>query len=394
MIIDDCRPRDLRFPSIVALVTASLVVLACGGEAKKDDAAAAAQAAKAKAMGQADGEAPAAPPVDRQALLAKIKPIMAPLPALAENDANPFTDAKADLGRMLYFDPRLSKNHDISCNTCHDLAKFGIDVREKDGKRLATSLGHKDQAGPRNSPTVYNAAVHMAQFWDGRAADVEDQAKGPILNPIEMAMPDEKGVVAVLESIPGYADAFKAAFPEDARPITYDNLAKAIGAFERKLMTPSAFDEFLGGNLDALSDDQARGLQTFIDVGCTTCHTGAALGGNQFQKLGSVKPWPEYADEGRFEVTQSPPDKYMFKVPSLRNVTETAPYLHDGSIESLETIVDMMAEHQTARGKLSPDEVASIIAFLGSLTGSVPTDYIAEPELPESGPSTPSPDPA
>jgi cytochrome c peroxidase len=366
----------------------------CGGDKDRKDAGAAAEAAKAKAAGAAQGEEAPAEAIDRQALLDQVKPILPPLPKIAEKESNPWTQEKADLGRMLYYDKRLSKNHDIACNTCHVLDAYGVDIREKDGKRTSTSEGHKGQFGDRNSPTVYNAALHTVQFWDGRAADVEEQAKGPVLNPVEMAMADEATVVEVLESIPGYKEKFKAAFPDAADPITYDNMANAIGAFERKLLTPSAYDEFLEGNLDALTDEQAQGLKTFVEVGCTTCHTGAAVGGGQFQKLGSVKPWPEYNDEGRFKVTKSPADKYMFKVPSLRNITKTAPYLHDGSIEDLDTMVSMMAEHQLSRGKLEPAELEAIVAFLGALEGKIPTDYIKEPELPESGPDTPKPDPS
>lgn len=333
------------------------------------------------------------PAVSGDDLRKKASSFFAQLPEVAESPDNPLTDAKVDLGRMLYFDTRLSKNQDISCNTCHVLDEWGIDPREQDGRRSATSLGHRDQVGDRNSPTVYNAALHVAQFWDGRAADVEEQAKGPVLNPVEMAMPDEAYVLKVLSSIEAYEEKFAAAFPDDQEPITYENMAKAIGAFERKLMTPAPFDEFLAGK-DTLSDQQLEGLKLFMDAGCTTCHNGPGIGGNQFQKLGNVKPWPSYDDEGRAVVTSSPTDKYVFKVPSLRNVTQTGPYLHDGSIDDLSQMVQLMAEHQTARGKLADGEVQAIVAFLGSLEGTLPTDYIARPTLPESGPDTPGPDPS
>lgn len=349
------------------------------------------------AVGRTYGDAPAAgvpaaPQVDPAAVLIAARPLFAALDPEAKNEANPWTAPKADLGRMLYYETRLSKNHDLSCNSCHDLEKFGVDIREVDGKRLKTSEGHKKAFGDRNSPTVYNAAFHLAQFWDGRAADVEEQAKGPILNPVEMAMPDEASVLLVLGSIPGYVEAFKTAFPDDSDPLTYDNMAKAIGVFERKLVTPSKFDAFVGGDTTALAAAEVAGLKTFIDVGCTQCHSGALLGGNQFQKLGSVKPWPGAKDEGRFALTKSAPDKFSFKVPSLRNITETGPYLHDGSIESLEVMVQKMAEHQLAKGSLSTEETASIMAFLGSLKGEIDAEYIKAPSLPESGPDTPAPD--
>jgi cytochrome c peroxidase len=294
------------------------------------------------------------------------------------------TEQKIALGRLLYYDARLSKNHDISCNSCHMLDRYGVDGKP-------TSPGHRGQLGERNSPTVYNAALHVAQFWDGRANDVEEQAKGPVLNPVEMAMPSEEATVAVLQSIPGYRPLFRAAFPGDDPAISYDNMAKAIGAFERRLLTPSAFDAFLAGDDGVFTDTQLEGLQTFIDVGCVTCHLGPAIGGIHYRKLGLVKPYGT-DDVGRFQVTGNEADRQVFKVPSLRNVTQTAPYFHDGSIEKLEDAIRIMGEHQLGR-TLSKQEIASIRTFLRSLTGSVDPRYIAKPKLPESGPETPGPDP-
>ncbi|RMG98813.1 MAG: cytochrome-c peroxidase [Deltaproteobacteria bacterium] len=330
----------------------------------------------------------AIPDVSAAQILERAKPLFSPLPEVMASPDNPVTDAKVELGRMLYYDTRLSKNHDISCNTCHDLEKYGVDPRG-----TPTSAGHKGQMGDRNSPTVYNAALQIAQFWDGREPTVEAQAKQPILNPVEMAMPNEAAVVAVLESIPGYVEKFKAAFPDDAKPVTYDNMAKAIGAFERKLVTPAPFDQFLAGNMGALNKKQLWGLQLFMDVGCTTCHTGPGLGGTMFQKLGSVKPWPT-KDEGRYKVTKQEADKFVFKVPILRNITKTGPYLHDGSIADLGEMVQKMAEHQTAKGRLSDAELDALLAFLDALTGEIPKELIAKPELPASGPNTPKPDPS
>lgn len=294
-----------------------------------------------------------------------------------------------NLGRQLYYEKRLSKNHDISCNSCHDLANYGVDVRTPGAK---TSSGHRAAMGDRNSPTVYNAALHFAQFWDGRAADVEEQAKGPVLNPVEMAMPDEASVLAVLKSIPAYEPLFKSAFPDDADPITYDNMAKAIGAFERKLVTKAPVDDFLGGKTDAIDTQQQRGLALFVDAGCIACHAGSNFGGQMYQKLGLLKPYTT-ADEGRFKVTKAESDKFMFKVPSLRNIAKTAPYLHDGSLATLEETVAMMAEHQTAKGKLTDAEKADLVAFLGALTGEIPQEYIKEPAALEAGAETPKPDP-
>jgi len=317
---------------------------------------------------------------------------LAPLPTAAESPNNPLTDEKVALGRMLYHDKRLSKNQDIACVTCHDLERFGVDVRERDGARTRTSPGHRDQLGERNTPTVYNAGLAFVQFWDGRAADLEDQALKPMTNPVEMAMPDEAAVVRVVESIPAYREAFAAAFPEEKDPVTPKTIAHAVGAFERKLVTPGRFDKFLRGDMTALDEQELYGLQLFFDVGCTQCHTGAGVGGTQFQKLGSVKPWPELRDEGRFRETKDPKDRFVFKVPTLRNVAETGPWLHDGSIATLEEMVHKMAEHQSTRGRLKPDEAVAIVAFLRSLTGELPADLIAVPELPPSGPDTPGPD--
>ncbi|MBK6919666.1 MAG: c-type cytochrome [Deltaproteobacteria bacterium] len=347
---------------------------------------------KSSGFDAADASAAAGP--SPAAVLDRVRALLQPLPAQVDNPANPITDAKRDLGRTLYFDTRLSKNQDLSCNSCHVLASYGIDVREVDGKRARTSGGHDGQTGARNSPTVYNAALALSQFWDGRAADVEAQAGMPILNPVEMAMPDEASVVRVLKSIPGYRERFEAAFPGEADPITYANMTRAIGAFERKLMTPSRFDAFLKGDLAALEPKELEGLQLFVDVGCTQCHNGPGLGGAQFQKLGSVKPWPDLTDEGRGAITGNAIDRFVFRVPLLRNVAQTGPWLHDGSIAELSTMVDKMAEHQAARGQLTPAENGAIVAFLGSLTGELPAADIAAPELPPGGPDTPKADPS
>jgi cytochrome c peroxidase len=309
-----------------------------------------------------------------------------PLPAEASAPDNELTLAKTDLGRMLYYDKRFSKNQDISCNSCHMLDKYGTD-------NAAFSSGHKGQKGGRSAPTVYNAALHIAQFWDGRAPTVEEQAKGPVLNPIEMAMPDKEFVLKVIKSIPGYADPFAKAFPGEADPITYDNFGKAVGAFERKLLTPSRWDQYLKGNKEVLTAEEKKGFTTFVSAGCVTCHNGAAVGGHMYQKLGLAKPWPGLKDNGRFEATKQEQDRHFFKVPSLRNITETGPYLHDGSVAKLPDMVTKMAEHQLGK-TITNEECASIVAFLKVLKGALPTDYIKEPQLPASGPDTPKPDPS
>jgi len=320
----------------------------------------------------------------REAVQRRAKALFGVLPAEAPNAANPITDAKVELGRLLYFDPRISKSQQISCNSCHKLDTFGVDNE-------ATSPGHKGQRGGRNSPSVYNAAFHIAQFWDGRAADVEAQAKGPVLNPIEMAMPDPDHVLTVLRSIPGYAPLFAKAFPDAKDPVTYDDFGNAVGAFERKLTTPAPFDAFLGGNLDALTDAQVAGLAKFIEVGCPTCHMGATVGGLLFQKLGLVNAY-ETKDLGRYEATKQDADKHFFKVPSLRNSAETGPWFHDGSIQSLDEAIRLMAWHQLGK-KLDAADITSIAAFLNSLTGKPDATYVAQPKPLPSGPNTPKPDP-
>lgn len=344
-----------------------------------------ARAASARARGgivlAAVAAAVLAAPVVRAAtpaeLRARAQAVSGVLPTEVPNPENPFTQEKIDLGRMLYYENRMSINEKLSCNTCHDLARYGVDNEP-------TSPGHQGIRGSRNSPTVYNAALHVGQFWDGRAKDLEEQAKGPVLNPVEMGMPDADYVVKVLRSIPGYAPLFAAAFPGEEEPITYDNVARAIAAFERKLMTPGRFDDFLNGQDDALTEAELKGLETFLDTGCNACHMGPALGGMLYQKLGLIHPY-ETKDLGRYEATKNEADKYFFKVPSLRNVAKTGPYFHDGSIATLPEAVRLMAWHQLGK-QLSDEQVASIVTFLEALTGRIDEAYIARPELPADAP--------
>jgi len=308
-------------------------------------------------------------------------PMFKPLPAEVASPDNELTEAKINLGRQLYFENRISKGEKLSCNSCHKLDAFGQD-------NLPFSPGHEGKLGGRSSPTTYNAALHIAQFWDGRESTVEAQAKGPVLNPVEMGMPSADFVVKVLKSMPGYVAGFKAAFPGEADPITYDNFGKAVGAFERKLLTPSKWDDFLKGNKDALSADEKKGFALFAKTGCVTCHNGAAVGGHMYMKLGLVKPWPGLTDKGRAEATKNEADTSFFKVGSLRNITETGPYLHDGSVKTLDQMVKMMAEHQLGK-VLTDEETASIITFLKALKGTPNADYIKAPKLPESTADTP-----
>ena len=330
--------------------------------------------------------AEAEPQVDPLAkeLLPKAQGSFKALPERMDGET-PATQPQIDLGRQLYYDARLSKNQDVSCNSCHQLDGYGVDGEP-------TSPGHKGQRGDRNSPTSFNAAVHIAQFWDGRAATVEEQAKGPVLNPVEMAMPDEASVVAVLKSIPEYETAFKAAFPDAEDPITYDNMAAAIGAFERGLVTPAPIDAYLGGDLAALSTEELKGMQTFLEVGCQTCHMGVAIGGTQYRKLGERVPF-ETEDKGLGALKGDPNQDFMFKVPSLRNIEKTGPYFHDGSVATLSEAVTLMGKHQLDV-ELSEQQVSEITTFLGALTGSVDAEYCKQPEAFASGEKTPAPDPS
>ena len=303
-----------------------------------------------------------------------------------ESPDNPVTPGKVALGRMLYFEKRLSKSQEISCNTCHPLDQYGAEAKR-------VSEGHKGQRGNRNAPTVLNAAAHVAQFWDGRARTVEEQAKGPILNPVEMAMPSEEDVIAVLQSIQEYRDAFKAAFPSEQNPVTIDNMAKAIGAFERTLATPSRWDRFLEGDSAALTNEEKAGFNKFTEVGCMACHSGPLVGATMFQKLGIQKPWPVTSDLGRFTVTHEETDRMAFKVPSLRNVEKTGPYYHDGSVATLEAAVKDMGEYQLGR-ILKNQEVGEIVSWLKALSGQIPAGITGPLQLPPSSAATAKPDPS
>lgn len=292
----------------------------------------------------------------------------APLPDAMATPDNPITLAKADLGRMLFYETRLSRDHDLSCNSCHDLAQYGVD-------HAAVSVGAQGQHGKRNAPTVYNAAGHLAQFWDGRAPDVEAQAKGPILNPVEMAMPSDRALLLELAALPAYRDAFARAFPGEPNPITYDNVGRAIGAFERRLVTPSRWDALLHGDQNALTAPEKQGFNDFVEAGCVSCHSGTYLGGQMFQKAGLVTPWPDRSDPGRIAVTHKAADSMVFKVPSLRNIAMTGPYFHNGGTASLEDAVLMMGHYQLGRD-LTAAQLQSILTYLHALTGTLPQNSI------------------
>ena len=302
--------------------------------------------------------------------------IFQPLPKQADNASNPITPEKVALGKMLYYDTKLSMKGNNSCNSCHNLSTFGVDNK-------SFSIGDDGLPGGRNSPTVLNAALHATQFWDGRAKDVEEQAGMPIMNPVEMHMPSKALVEERLKKEESYKKLFAAAFPNDKNAVSYGNLEKAIGAFERTLMTPSKFDEYLAGKANALTKEEKDGLDLFMKTGCTTCHAGVVLGGQMFQKFGIYGNYWDLTksakvDSGRITVTKNASDLYVFKVPSLRNVEKTGPYFHDGSVADLNKAISIMAKSQLNK-TLSEQDVKSISTFLKTLTGTVPADAMQDP---------------
>jgi len=308
----------------------------------------------------------------------------APLPDVADSKANPVTDEKAFLGRMLFYDQRLSTAQDLSCNSCHKLDDYGADGRD-------FSLGHKGKKLSRNSPTIYGAALGFTQFWDGRAETVEDAVKGILLDPDVMAESNERRITDTLGSMPEYAAAFKLAFPDAESPVTLENTTKALGAFIRRLLTPSKWDRFLKGEKAALDDSEKKGFLKFVEVGCPTCHVGPLVGGTMYQVLGKEKAWPNQKDKGRSSVTKSPSDDMTFKVPQLRNIERTAPYFHDASSSSLDSAVKTMAEYQLKK-EISAEDAGSIVTWLKTLTGTIPSEFIRKPTLPTSTAKTPKPD--
>ena len=290
--------------------------------------------------------------------------------------------ALVELGKKLYFDTRLSKSGFISCNSCHNLSMGGTD-------NIRTSIGHNWTKGPINAPTVLNSSLNFVQFWDGRAADLKEQAGGPIANPGEMASSHTLSV-NILQSIPGYVAEFKRVFGSDK--VDIDKVTKAIAAFEETLVTPnSRFDQYLKGNKKALNEQEVLGYKLFKESGCVACHNGPAVGGNSFQKMGIVEPYKATSGgEGRSAVTGADADRFNYKVPTLRNVELTYPYFHDGAADTLKEAVDVMGRLQLGR-KFTEDENAKIVAFLNTLTGDQPNFKL--PILPPSSDITPRPSP-
>ncbi|ABC22589.1 cytochrome-c peroxidase [Rhodospirillum rubrum] len=320
-------------------------------------------------------------------LRAKAKEVFEVIPtSVPEIKGNAITPARIELGRKLFFDPRLSRSGLISCNTCHNLGMGGDD-------NLETSIGHGWQKGPRNAPTVLNAVFNIAQFWDGRAEDLRTQAKGPVQAGVEMASTPER-VVATLKSMPEYVADFKAAFRDDPDPVSFDNMAKAIEIYEATLITPdSKFDKWLAGDDASMTKLETAGLSLFLDKGCAACHNGVNIGGNGYYPFGVVEqPGADIlpvADKGRFAVTKTATEEYVFRAGPLRNIALTAPYFHSGKVWDLEQAVAVMGSSQLGE-TLSESDVKAITAFLTTLTGVMPK--VEYPILPVSTRETPKPE--
>lgn len=366
--------ENRAYRSVLAAAGLCLLVAGCGDASDGT-------ANEAGAMGEPEMMATTDP------LILQARALFEPIPVIPPAlPGNPATVEKIALGTMLYFDPRLSATHSISCASCHNTGLGGADNNP-------VSAGFHGQRGVRNSPTVLNAVFNFSQFWDGRAADLEGQAGGPMVNPVEMASP-ELHVAEQLAALPGYQSAFARAFPDDPNPLSMGNAQKAIAVFEATLITPnSPFDQYLRGDGTALDANQKAGLTLFMGTGCTACHGGINLGGTMYAKFGMASaPDVRYlppSDRGRGAITGQASDDYFFKVPSLRNIALTAPYFHTGSEQDLAVAVSVMAQVQLGQ-TLTPIETSQIVSFLGALTGDQPA--IVAPQLPVSNADSPLPD--
>ena len=312
-------------------------------------------------------------------LRAQAQRIFKPLPATLATAEHPLTPQTVRLGRMLYFETRISADGTVSCARCHQPSLYGTDA-------LPRSIGAEHRVHPRHAPTVLNAAIQFVQHWRGDRTSVEDQATKALIAPPSYGNPSYASAMAKLNALPAYAASFAQAFPGQADPVTADNWGKAIGAYVRTLLTPSPFDAFLAGDDRALSASAQAGLRAFIQVGCAGCHSGVGLGGGMYQKFGLTEDYwkatgSQVVDKGRFDVTQDPADMHVFKVSGLRNVAMTPPYFHDGSVATLPAAVRVMARVQLGR-TLTDAEVRDIVAFLETLTGPLPADFTTLPTLP------------
>jgi cytochrome c peroxidase len=316
---------------------------------------------------------------DGGALMKEAQVLFKPLPKDMRSASYPVTPARVALGRMLFFDRRISLDGTVSCAKCHVPALYATDS-------LTKPIGVKGRENPRNAPTVLNAALQIAAHWRGDRVNVEDQATRALVGPPSFGEPNDAAAIAKIKGIPGYAKLFRLAFPGEADPVTAKNWGLAIGAYERTLVTPAPFDAYLRGDPKALTRAARAGLRTFIETGCPACHYGVGVGGGMYQKFGLMENyWTETnsqaIDKGRCDVTKNPVDLYVFKVPSLRNVAMTPPYFHDGSVASLPQAVRVMAKVQLGKA-LSDREVKEIVAFLDSLTGRLPKTFVTAPVLP------------
>jgi len=314
-----------------------------------------------------------------EALLKQAKSIFGPLPQVMSSEKNPITPEKVKLGKILFYETRISVDGTVSCARCHLFGLYAADGLRK-------SIGNNCKINPRNAPTILNAAAQISAHWIGNRTDVEDQAKQSVIGPPSFGMPSYEAVEKKIKEIKGYGELFIKAFPGETNAITVDNFAKAIGAFERTLVTPSRFDSFLKGDIAALNEKEKRGLRTYMEAGCIMCHFNPYLGGQTYQKSGIFEPYWKYTkseptDEGRYVVTKNEADKYVFKVPIHRNVAKTAPYFHDGSIDKLEDAVWIMGKIQLGKD-LDKTQVEEVVAFLKVLTGKIPENALKVPLLP------------
>lgn len=314
-----------------------------------------------------------------EALLNQAKHIFGSLPKAMVSEKNPITPGKVTLGKVLFYETRISVDGTVSCARCHLIGLYATDGLKK-------AIGNNCKVNPRNAPTIFNAAGQISEHWIGNRTDVEDQAKQAVIGPPSFGMPSYEAVEKRLKGVKGYAALFQKAFPGEKDPVNVDNFAKAVGAFERTLVVPSRFDAFVTGDPAALTDLQKRGLKTFIETGCITCHSSPYVGGQMYQKFGVFEPYWQYTkskdvDQGRYVVTNNEGDKYVFKVPMLRNVEMTSPYFHDGSVDHLHDAVRIMGKVQLEK-TLSDQQIEDIILFLKSLTGQISDDVFKVPLLP------------
>ncbi len=317
-----------------------------------------------------------------KSLLEQARSAFKPLPKTIPAPDNPLTPEKITLGRMLFFEPRVSVDGTVSCSRCHQPGLYSTDA-------LPKPIGALHRENPRNAPVIFNAALQIAEHWRGDRKSVEDQAMQALIGPPSFGNPSYEVAMAKLKAIPGYPELFARAFPDGKEPVTPENWAKAIGAYERTLVTPAPFDAYLEGNERALTAEAQAGLREFMQVGCAGCHNGAGVGGGMFQKFGLVADyWKETGspipDKGRFDVTHKDADLYVFKVPILRNVARTPPYFHDGSVATLPEAVRIMAKVQLGK-TLSETQITQIVAFLDSLTGKIPETFATAVVLPAAG---------